>query len=379
MSGEDRPAVLPDGTRRVRGRVVTPRDSALRGVPNAWVTLHRVASDAAGPLDSVRTGADGRFAFTYRPTGAANAIYFVSTQHGGIAYFSSPLRDAVVEGEKAEVTVFDTTSAPAPVSVSGRHVAVSRAAADGSRDVLDVYELSNNGERTSVPNGRTGAGVWSAPLPAGATGFAVRASGDVPADGMAATAGHAVLLAPLAPGLKQVAFSYRVPGARFPLAVPVGSPTSVLELLVEDPRGVARGAGLVQTGAATVEGHTFHRFLAQDVPAGAAVTVDVPAGPGEAWPRWAVPALIVGVGGAMTVGLLVAYRRRVTVRTVAPAAAPAPSPGAATGPATTAEALLAQLAALDEAHEAGVQDGPDYDQARAELKRRVAERLAGRA
>ena len=114
----DRPAVLPDGTRRVRGRIVTPRDSAMRAVPNAWVTLHRVASDRAGPLDSVRTGADGGYAFTYRPSGAANAIYFVSVQHDGIAYFSSPFRDAVVAGEKAEVTVFDTTSARVPVNTA---------------------------------------------------------------------------------------------------------------------------------------------------------------------------------------------------------------------------------------------------------------------
>ena len=370
-AGEDRPPTLPDGTRRVRGRVVTPRDTALRPVPGAWVTLHRVAADRAGPLDSVRTGADGRFAFTYRPTGAANAIYFVSTEYGGIAYFSSPLRDAVVEGERAEVTVFDTTSAPVPVAVSGRHVAVSRAVAGGTREVLDVYELTNNGDRTRVPNARTGAGVWSTPLPAGATGFAVRASGDVPADGMTATGGRAVLRAPLAPGLKQVAFSYRVPGSRFPLDVPIDTPTGVLEVLVEDPRGTARGAGLVQTSAASVEGHTFHRFLAQDVPAGARVTVDVPAGPSDAWPRWAVPALIVGVGGAMTAGLLVAYQRR-AARRVMPPVIPAPAP------APAADALLAELAALDDAHAAGERDEGAYEARRAELKRRVAERLAAK-
>jgi len=375
----DRPAVLPDGTRRVRGRVVTPRDSAMRGVPNAWVTLHRVAGDGAGPLDSVRTGADGGYAFTYRPRGAANAIYFVSVQHGGIAYFSAPLRDAVVGGEKAEVTVFDTTSARVPVTVRGRHVAVSRAGPDGSRDVLDVYELSNDGERTAVPNTTSNAGVWSAALPAGATAFAVRASGDVPADGTTATNGRAVLRTPLAPGIKQVAFSYRLAAARFPFAVPVEAPTGVLEVLVEDPRGVVRGAGLVQAAPAALEGHTFHRYLAQDVPAGAPVTVDVPAAPADAWPRWAVPALLAGVGGAMTVGLLAGYRRRVANRVRPPVPAIA-----VTAAAPTADALLAELAALDDAHAARAADGRGdaasdaaaYEDARAALKRQLADRLA---
>ncbi len=306
----DRPAMLPNGTRRVRGRIVIPRDSALRGIPGTWVTLHRVASDGAGPIDSVRSGADGGFAFTYRPTGAANAIYFVSVQYGGIAYFSAPLRDAVVTGEKAEVTVFDTTSARVPVTVRGRHVAVSRAAPDGTRDVLDVYELSNDGQRTAIPTSAANGGVWSAALPAGATTFAVRSSADVPTDGMTLTAGRAVLRTPLAPGLKQVAFSYKLAAAHFPFAVPVEARTTVLEVLIEEPRGVATGGSLVQTAATVVEGHTFHRYLAEDVPAGTRVAVDVPDAPGDTWPRWAVPALIASVGGAMTLGLLAAYRRR---------------------------------------------------------------------
>ncbi len=364
----ERDATLPDGTRRVRGRVVTPRDSALRGVPSVWVTLHRVASDAAGPLDSVRTGADGGFTFRYRPRGMAGAIYFMSTQYGGIAYFSSALRDAVVDGERAEITVFDTTSAPVPVTVRGRHVAISRAGANGSHDVLDVYELSNDAERTAVPNVSTGTGVWSARLPAGATGFAVRPSADVPADAMSATGGRAVLRVPLAPGLKQVAFSYRLPAGAFPFAIPVEAATSVLEVLVEDPRGTVRGGGLVQGAAAAVEGHVFHRYLGQDVRAGAQVVVDIPAAEGDAWPRWAVPALIVGVGGAMTAGMLVLVGRRRQGMAEPVGRTPLPEP--------TADELLAQLAALDDAQGGG--GGARYEEERAALKRRLADRIAAR-
>ena len=276
--------------------------------------------------------------------------------------------------------MFDTTSARVPVTVRGRHIAVGRAASDGSRKVLDVYELSNDGERTAIPTGTDRGGVWSAALPVGATAFAVRASADVPPDGMTATNGRAVLRAPLAPGLKQVAFSYKLAAGRFPFAVPIDAPTTVLEVLVEEPRGVAAGESLIQAAPAVVEGHTFHRYLAQDLPAGARVTVDVPSAPADAWPRWAVPALIAGLGGAMTVGLLAGYRRRLVTRTTGPATAAMPGSSA-----RTADILLAELAALDDAHAARVAgaeltsnaDAASYAATRAALKRQLAEQIAG--
>src|SRR5688572_27594903 len=64
-------------------------------VTGQWVVLHRVGADRAGPLDSARTGAGGRFRFRYAATGAPDALYFVSATYGGIAYFSPPLRSAV--------------------------------------------------------------------------------------------------------------------------------------------------------------------------------------------------------------------------------------------------------------------------------------------
>ena len=377
----ERTAVLPDGSRRVSGRVVTPVDSVTRGVSGRWVTLHRVGPDAAGPLDSARTGPDGGFAFTYRPRGAADAIYFLSTQYGGVGYFSAPLRDAVVRGDAAEITVFDTTSTPVAITVRGRHVALGRADARGVRDVLDVYELSNDGVRTAVPGGTANDGVWSAALPAGATGFRVRESADLPADGVTASDGRAVLRVPFAPGIKQVAYSYRVAPGELPLRVPVEAPTTVLEVLMEDPGGTAVGPGLAQVAPVALEGHTFHRFLAQDVAAGARVVVDVPTAPSAAWPRWAVPVLLVAVGGAMTLGLLVAYRRRRS-RVVAPRAEVL-----ARAPASTPDRLLAELAALDDAHSARAngevppseEEERSYTEARASLKRELAERMGAGA
>src|SRR5512146_1123695 len=70
------PAPDDAGPQLVRGRVVRPGRRDVVPVGGIWVTLHRVGSDTAGPLDSLRTGASGRYAFHYRRTGSADAVYF---------------------------------------------------------------------------------------------------------------------------------------------------------------------------------------------------------------------------------------------------------------------------------------------------------------
>ena len=83
--------------RSIAGRIARPDASGDRPVAGAWVTLHRVGPDAAGPVDSMRTGADGRYAFRYRATGDTLAVYFVSTNRGGVNYFTPPVRERVVK------------------------------------------------------------------------------------------------------------------------------------------------------------------------------------------------------------------------------------------------------------------------------------------
>jgi hypothetical protein len=360
---------------------VLVRDTTLRPVPGTWVTLHRVGSDSAGPLDSLRTRSDGTFAFRYRPTGAADALYFASTSYGGIAYFTPPLRDAVVAGDAAEITVFDTTSRPVPSTVRGRHLIVAAPSPDGMRHVIEVFELTNDSSVTGVPPTDGPRGTWSVALPAGARDFAVR-RGEVPDDGMTAVAGRAVLLVPFAPGIKQVAFTYRVPGDAFPLRIALERPVSVLEVLLEEPRGTVTGAGLTAVEPVVLEGRTFRRFLAQETAAGATLDVAIPVA-ARRWERVVLPALLVTLGGAMVVLLLRASRRAPRVA-ASPASAHAPATPAASPPPPGTEAeregLLAALAALDDDFAArGAPTDAEretYVRERAALKARLSARLA---
>jgi hypothetical protein len=192
-------------------------------------------------------------------------------------------------------------------------------------------------------------------------------------------------MVPVAPGVKQVAFSYRLPANAFPLRVAVPPGTGVVEVLVEDPRGRAVGSGLAPAGPVALEGKTFQRFIAQNAAAGGTVDVQVAEAQGDAWPRWAVPTLLSVVGGAMAAALVLAGRRPRAPRVDRPAAGAArPAPAAPAGPAASArDRLLAELAALDDAFAARRTptegERAEYERRRAEVKARLAAALDGDA
>jgi hypothetical protein len=308
-SDEDSPANA-NVDQRVEGQVVRPGSRSMLPVPDVWVTLHRVGSDRAAPLDSLRTDRQGRYAFTYRRTGDQSAIYFASARYGGIAYFTPPLHDQLVKGEEAEIAVYDTTSAHLPIGVRGHHIVVSSVDANATRSVTEVYELANDTTVTRIPSGSDAAGaVWVAALPVGASGFRV-SQGDIPSAGVQLTGGRVAVFAPIAPGLAQVVFSYSLPARSFPLRIPVQSPTQILEVLVEEEKGSVSGARLKEQAPVVLEQRSFRRFLADDVPMNAVSVIDLPPASrkGVVDRRYLV-VLTAGIGGAMILALARALSR----------------------------------------------------------------------
>jgi hypothetical protein len=360
------------GLRSVEGRVVVQRDTAAVPVAGTWVTVHRVARDSAGPLDSTRTDARGAYVLRYRPFGADDAIYFVSTRYGGVAYFTSPLREPVVKGESAEISVFDTTTAPVPMTVRGRHLIVSAPDTRGAREVIEVYEISNDSSVTRLDREGASGGTWSAPLPAAARDFRVR-EGEVPVDALVLAGSRAVLHMPFAPGLKQIAFSYSLAPERFPLAIAPERNTSVFEVLVEDPHATVQGPRMAAVDPVLVEGRSFRRFLGQDVPAGARIVVDAPA-PQPEWTRWIVPALLALLGLAMVSALALPRRRRALLTPTSAPRAPEPAID------TDAAQLAQRIASLDDAFEREPTPSADaresYERTRAALKSELSDALA---
>jgi hypothetical protein len=179
-----------------------------------------------------------------------------------------------VAGDDAAIIVFDTTSVHFPLAIKGRHIVISSPNVNGSREVVEAYEIANESDQTLVsPDDARPS--WSAPLPSGATDVHVGES-DISPAAISASQGRVRVTAPFAPGLKQLSFSYTVPQSSFPLRMPLETPVTVLELLLEEPRAEARGASLKPQQPATIERRIFQRYLASDAPAGASIEVHVP-------------------------------------------------------------------------------------------------------
>jgi hypothetical protein len=360
------------------GRVVRlakgpTNDSTVR-IPLAgvMVTLHRVGKDAAGPVDSLKTKADGRFHFAWTPTGAADAMYFASVSYAGIAYFSAPLRAVVNAGADADISVFDTTSRPIPMTVRGRHLVVSKVDSLDQRTVVEVFELGNDSFRTRVAAPKQQAApTWAVAIPQAARD--VRSGdGEIAADAFRQSPGRVSIFAPIAPGIKQLSFSYRVPASSFPLPFVMQYGASELEVLIEEPQGVATGARLAPVAPVTIEGRKLRRFLAQDVSPDAPVTLDLPSG--RTLDRSVYFATVLAaIGVAMLLLLLRVMQRRRPLGLAVPASThPVDVP--------LADRLAREIADLDRvfASQRAPSDAVQsaYHNRRAELKDALAAELA---
>jgi hypothetical protein len=118
------------------------------------------------------------------------------------------------------------------------------------------------------------------------------------------------VFAPIAPGIKQLSFSYSLPANAFPLKLPLEKETGVYEILIEEKAGSVTGPHLKEVDPVTVEERNFRRFLASDMPENSVAVIDLPAPPRERSidPRFLV-ALTVVIGGSMIVALARALRR----------------------------------------------------------------------
>jgi hypothetical protein len=283
----------------------------MDSVPGVWVVLHRVGPDRAGPLDSVQSDARGRYAFKYVRTGSEDALYFVSASYDGIAYFTPPLAEGKVSGDDGEITVFDTTSHHVPVSLRGHHVVVSAVDANAQRSVVEVYDLSNDSSVTLVaPGDKPGDATWQTHIIPSAQNFRV-SQGDVPAAAVSYANGLVNVFAPIAPGVKQLSFSYSLPASAFPLKLPLERDTGIYEIMVEEKGGTVSGPRLKEVDPVTVENRNFRRFLASDMPENSVAIIDLPAPPTTRTidPRYLVAITLV-IGGSMVVALAQALRRR---------------------------------------------------------------------
>jgi hypothetical protein len=326
----------------------------------------------------VRTDVRGRYAFRYHPSGAEDALYFASASYGGIAYFSTPFRAAVERGDDATITVFDTTSRPVDIHVAGRHLILGAPGEGGRREVVEVFELGNDTSVTLVSrDGSTP--VWSAHLPAAAIEPKMNPSGEI-APGAVTFRGNEVLVfAPLSPGIRQLSFAYALPSSAFPLSLPVERPTTVLEVLAEEPMISVNGARLSEVAPVVTSGRNFRRLLARDVAPSEVVRIDVPTATSDIRSRFLLSVAVTSVL-AMLLALSYAFTRRRTRAIAGIAVSPSKMATPAPAVARESDVLVREIATLDARYEQQRSPSPAdrarYDVERAALKAKLASALA---
>jgi hypothetical protein len=366
-------AQSPRETWSVDGVVQRGQRSGPVAVPNQWVVVHRIASDAqgnvsGGPLDSTRTDSRGRFRIRYAHSGE-QATYIAITTYSGVSYITSPLTRQNVSGDDATIMVFDTVAPPYPIHVAGRHLVIAAPDSGARRRVVEVYELLNDSTHTVI--GSESNPVWRAPLPAGATDVQVNPAGDM-SPAMTKVAGEWLnVFSPISPGLRQVSFTYTLPSDAFPLVMPVVDSTTVFELLVQEPEAAVEGGGFTEVAPVAQEGIPFRRFLAQNVPARAMIRFTMPKPVSSIGSR--VVSIVVGSVSVLMLAVLALLfwkRRRPRVATAAP---PAAVPN-------EVETLIRDLANLDVEFERRTNpsdlERAEFDAQRVALKARLNAALA---
>lgn len=347
------PALSAQAT-RAEGRVVRPDSTPVAGVR---VVLHRVGQVLQGPLDSTNTDGGGRFRFRFRAD--TSTIYLLSARHSSIEYFSPPVHTNPARPDTGIRIIAYDTSSTAPISVEARHLVVSRPGEDGSRSILDLIVLRNDGQRTRIAPDSSRP-TWVGQLPRGTMGLEVGES-DMSPEAVSREGDTLIVTAPLAPGEKQLTLEYLVPAGHQVLELPITEAVPMLNVLAEERKTVVSGGSLVFADSQTLQGRSFRRWTGAG-PAGSLLRVVLPGRPRT--PEWILAALVAAVALA-----LAAAGWRMATRT-------------ATAVASTDE-LLERVAGLDaryQGREAEV--SPDewrrYRSERARLKGLLERSLAAR-
>jgi hypothetical protein len=340
-------------TVRTTGRVLSADSTPVRGTR---VVLHRVGSDNQGPIDSTRSDGRGRFQFTFRPD--TSAFYLLSAEHAGIEYFSQPVPTNPQRPDTGiRILVYDTSSTT-PISLEARHLVITRPGEDGSRGVLDLMVLRNDTRLTRTTSDTTHP-TWSAPLPPGTVGLDVSES-DFSRDAVARRGDSVLVVAPFAPGEKQLTVQYLIPSGRTAVEFPFGRPGAAINVLAEETGVRVTGSGVALADSQVLQGRSFRRWTGVAQP-NAVVRVVLPA-TGRT-PTWLLAVLV----GTLTLVLAGAGWRLLAKRRVP----------AALG---TGE-LIDAIAALDVRYlgregETPVEEWSSYIRERARIKAQLEASLA---
>ncbi|MEX2467183.1 MAG: hypothetical protein WD995_09745 [Gemmatimonadota bacterium] len=344
----------------LRGQVLVG-DTALT---SGTVVLHEVTSSDQGEVDSVTVAGDGTFTFRLpsMPSRVEDRFYFASLRHAGILYFGTALADSMQLDSIYEIQAYDTLMAPEgghDLALQARNIFFEPNGEEWR--VTDIFQLRNDEGRTLVAP--EGGYVWRYPLLEGARQFS-SGQGDFSLEGTVFDEGAVSVRAAIAPGERVFVFRYTVDDPFGP--VPTPGRTEAMDLLVREPSPRVGVEGLELVGRVEVEaGSTYRRYSGVDVGPGQVLVVESEQA-GDLPVEW----ITVLVGLALALAAVFVLRSRDGLAT-----AGGPEIGEGPTAAQSRQALLVEVARLDEAFESNStpsdQERAAYEARRDELLRRL--------
>lgn len=290
----------------VSGRVLRGGRDTIP-LASAMVVLHHVTRDAAGPLDSMRSDARGRYRFEVRRPDSSGA-YIVTVWFDSIAYVSNAL---TIGGRPVihvdDIVTYPTTIDSPPIVLARRLATIAQAGDAGTREVLEILELENRGVTTRVARDSVQP-VWAGRVPEHAGQFR-GGQGDISAEAIRFRNDSVLVLAPIGPGpAKQVSYAYSIPAGTRAFVIPIDQPTAEVNLLVEDTVATVRAPKLDTLGVQAIEQRRFAAYRAGPLARGDRVEIVLPAG--RFRPQMLLPYLIAVLAVVMVGALIWALRRK---------------------------------------------------------------------
>lgn len=309
------------------------------------------------------TADDGTYVFTDVPA-VSGRIYGVTVAYKQVSYFSDGTH--LTEDEAPPdlpVTIYDTTADPAALSIERLHVLFDFAAA-GEVQAIELWVVSNSGDRTVVAAPERG--VIEVSLPEGAADLAFEDGSS--ADRYIRTADGFGDTQPVVPGqgTSQFIFSYWLAyDGSLTFVRPSDLPIDAVVVLLPQNGVTAQGAGLQDVGVQEMSGQAVRTYEGGAIPAGQALEIELSGDPEAASASGSAGgSTSTVIGSAVLAALLMVagvwwFRPRVR---------PARTKD-------TTEALVDAIAGLDDALDAGRIDAAEHRQRRDALKQQLRERM----
>ena len=297
------------------------------------------------------TDTQGRFVVTTTNVGPTDMVA-ATTEYNQLNFFSN--LENYAPQVTLPVTIYEHTADAANVSIATLHI-VAAPGANGL-DVSEIYVLSNSGDRIVAGFGQP---IMRLGLPKSAT--QVTPDANMPADVLVQTDGGLDYYdaVPVGANAGQLIFQYTVPTGPYQLDRPLMQNVTSVNLLVEGDASqlTVSGAQFTSAGTQDIQGKTYQQFRASNLSPGQTLALTIAAFDSRSGFDGRILAGIALVIAGV-VGLFVWQRGR--------------GQGAvAAGPEAQREALMDQIAALDDDFAAGSLDEVNYKAKRAKLKERL--------